>query len=191
MKRTLYILLSSFALLGCGNSGASPKLELNVESVSFCESPSVFNNLQLRNTGNGPLTISKIRMRGDADCAYTCEYVVPGKNGVQSCLNEDSASNSTVHLEADQTILVRIEYTAPEAGDPAAAAVVIESNALNLLEDDASTATVVVSLCAGTIVTDGGDLSDAGTSDAGDAESTCSACEETPEKGAPACEDRT
>ena len=191
MKRTLLILLNCLALSGCtGNSDGSPKLELNAESVSFCESPSVFNNLQLRNTGSGPLTISKIGMRGDGGCAYTCDYAVPGAVDVRPCRNE-GAKSAEVRLEAGQTILVRIGYTAPVEGEAAPAAVVVESNALNLLAGDASTATVVIPLCAGMPVTDGGDLLDAGISDAGTVDVSCSACEEIPEKGAPVCADRT
>ena len=196
MKRILYIVVVCCALWGCAGeeSGTSAKLELNVASIQFCEPSSVFNNLQIRNSGKGPMTIRGIWMRGDEACSFSCDYAIPGNSGrVMTCPNEGSGGTS-IRLDAGHTLLVRLEYTASGGTEMDSGAVVIESDAANLLEGDETSALSVVPLC-GNAGSDGDFSSDAGESDGGESDGgvtppSCGSCDTVPEKGAPACASR-
>ncbi len=201
MKRTVAIILTGLALVGCiGNSSSSAKLELNAEQINFCGRPmddTVFwNNLQLRNTGKGILTISSIAVRGDERCAFTCEYPDPSGNGkLIPCVNEGT-SFSPFALDAGHTLLLRVGYTPSSLEEGDVAALVIHSDAANLLEGEAKTAVSEIGICghgvAGDAPTDVDDAAaDAGVPmDGGTGDGECVACGDLPEKGAPSCEDR-
>jgi hypothetical protein len=201
MKRHFFIATVIIsAVCGCNKSGA-PKLEVNVESINFCnqapEERAVWNNLQLRNVGRGTLDIFGIRIRGDEGCAFSCEYSQNGE--LVSCPNEnDNSVQPKISIDEDTTLLVRIEYMPSSSETEDSAALVIESNAENLGTGEEKTELLVLPMCgngntaagagdAGDETPDGG-LSDGGASAALE---DCGACETVPEKGAPSCSDRS
>lgn len=198
MKRRIFIATVIFSVLwGCNGSG-NPKLEANVESINFCNQALgesvVWNNLQLRNVGRDILNISRIRIRGDENCAFSCEYSRDGE--ILPCLNEDDDTAQTkISIKSRRTLLVRIKYTPSSSDEQDIAALVIESNAVNLETDEEKTDLLVLPMCgiagAGTVTGDAGDVQDGGLLDAGVDVEECGACETVPEKGAPSCSDRS
>jgi hypothetical protein len=184
MKRLIFLSSICIWFFGCvgTNSKGTPKLEVNVTEINFCTQPSgetaVWNNLQLRNTGKGPLEISSLRMRGDAGCAFTCSYPdARQSDAVIACPNEAGKDGqSKITLEAGNTLLVRIEY-APSARDSKdAAALVIKSDAENQTDNSGKAVPLVIPMCG--IGTDAGENdADGGLSDAGFNSESCAACE--------------
>lgn len=204
MKRTYILFLFCFSFLGCiGNSTSSPKLEFNVESINFCDraldSTTLWNNLQLRNPGKGALTISSLAIRGDESCAFTCEFPNPGGGDkLITCPNEDDAASlPPFMIAAGATLLVRIGYTPSAVFEGDSAALIVASDAFNLLKGEEKTAVTEIAMCgfgapADPVTADGGMSLDAGIpADGGpDTEDDCPACPDLPEKGAPSCADR-
>ena len=194
MNRSYIIILTCSTLCGClGNSASSPKLELNVDSINFCGRPVddtvLWNNLQLRNPSKGVLTISSISIRGDEGCAFSCEYPDPGGSGALISCPAEGSSSRAFALEGGRTLLVRIGYTPSSLGESDSAALIIESDASNLIEDGAKTAVTAIGMCGFGV--DETPSADAGVSADGGLEGgDCPACADLPEKGAPSCAER-
>ncbi len=175
------------SLVGCvgGNSKGTPKLEINATEINFCSRPSgettVWNNVQLRNTGKGPLTISSLRVRGDAGCAFACTYMDPQYSDVLiACPSEvGGGPQAEMTLDAGQTLLVRIEYTPSAPGTPDAAALVIKSDAENQTDTSGKVVPIAIPMCGTGIDAEGGDA-DGGLLDASLDDGSCAACESLP-----------
>jgi len=192
MKRfTFFILI--YLLTGCLGEGskATSKLELNVDAVNFCDrvvgESFMWNDLQIRNTGKGPLTIRSIKIRGDAGCAFQCSY--NSGNGIAKCPRESSSSKATSVTVADgDTLLVRVIYTPSTEDEADKATLVITSDADNLGEDDVEWPVALVPMCgqgvgaADTEGDAGAPLVDAGPEECGD-------CGGPQKKSAPGCEE--
>lgn len=217
MKRTVLFPLAAIFAASCINSGASDKsrLELNVETINFCEKEVGktfhWNDLQLRNTGKDPTTISGIALRGNESCAYRCFYERPpaavgGEPTLEPCAEEGSAAQfAPIEIAPGTTFLMRMSYTPTAVGVVDRAALVIATDAGNQTSDEEETATLVVTICgkgieaappepgtdAGAPDPDGGvDASvpvDTTSPETADAGGDCPVCGAPPEPGAPGC----
>lgn len=202
MKRLPIIILSIW-FFGCIGEGGktTAKLELNVDTIHFCErtvgEPFVWNDLQLINTGKGPLTIKNIELRGDTGCAFACEYRSDTR-GIVSCPRESKGTEGAlVTIPKGAARLVRLTYTPSEAGYLDEAGLVITTDADNI-GNTGEWRQRVVSMCGQGVAadtdTEAGDSPDGGVGaepDGGlttDAGTGCGSCGKAPKKGAPGCE---
>ena len=193
MKR-LFLFITFSVLSGCLSDGSNTtsKLELNVDEVNFCTRPYgdsfVWNDLQLRNTGKGPLNIKSIAIRGDAGCAFECSYNT-GK-GITNCPRESAASSRAPFSVAEgDSLLVRVTYTPGEEEDEDAsdlATLIITTDADNVTNEETNWSVVKVPMCGWGIAlpdTDG----DAGILDIDAGSGGCESCGKPLKKGAPSC----
>ncbi len=194
MIKIIYIYAIFCLFTGCIGSDSKPlpKLEFSISEVSFCNTAigetAVQNSLQLRNPGKGNLTINSIGIRGDENCEFSCRYADPANpQKIILCGNESSKTPKQAVIVSPKTsLLVQISY-APISESKSVAAVVVESDAANLLKEEETTAVTVIPLC-GQLVTNTEPQEDE-KEDGGKTEN-CISCNEIPQKGAPSCTDR-
>jgi hypothetical protein len=224
MKRTTTAFYLSLLVAGCIDSKATrtPELVLNVEEINFCAKEVGetyhWNNLQLRNTGSGPVTVHGVSLRGDQDCVFGCRYQGVRAEGtgatvMVTCPSEGAANPPPVVIAPDTTLLLQLTYTPSAMDHTDSAALVVTSDAENIPPEDAELKTMVVPMCgtgvASGLDADGPDTAsdtmmaaDAGSGKEADAgvtgppagavpdagEVPCTACAAPPEKGAPGCQ---
>ncbi len=194
MKR-FYFYLLSLALSGCLNEGgtATSKLELNVDDVNFCGRPYgesfAWNDLQIKNTGKGPLTIKSIKIRGDAGCAFECSY--SSGRSIASCVREASSGGTSVSVAEGDSLLVRVVYTPSDEDASDKATLIITTDADNLTDDEEKLAVVKVPVCGRGLPVDTDTAGDAGVPTDGDAGvEACGDCGAPLKKSAPSCTER-
>jgi hypothetical protein len=201
----LYFIALIFVLTGCIGEGtkATSKLELNVGSVNFCErtvgESFAWNDLQLLNTGKGPLDIQSILVRGDEGCAFQCFYRPTGRTSLVACPPEGSGANALpASILAGETLLVRVVYTPGAEDNTDQATLVINTNADNTEPKNKNGwGQVLVPLCGTGVPADTDVEGDAGADSEpdggpsvldGGAPGDCGDCGAPLPKGAPGCE---
>lgn len=200
--RTAIALLLVSGCAGKGEDAGSPDIELSMKEINMClKEPGttfVWQGFELRNSGEENLIISNIEIRGDKNCAFRCFREHADDEEVDlsyPCAREDDGSKLfQLTVPPGYASMVRIDYTAAEAGATDQAAVVITSNADTYLEEGSGWGRLVIPMCgAGYEPVDGFDAGvDAGGEyDAGgDSEKgrpDCPTCA-TLEKGAQGCQ---
>jgi hypothetical protein len=199
MKRLIYLALIG-SLSGClgGGNETTSKLKLNADAVNFCDrvvgESYVWNNLQLRNTGKGPLTVKSIQIRGDQGCAFQCFYDTGGGRTSKCPRESGGGSVPPVTIFKGGTLLLRVIYEPGAEEYTDRATLVIATDADNL-DDDGEWHNLLIPLCGHGVADlspegDAGpdDGEDAGVSE-GDAGMTgdCGDCGKPLKKGAASC----
>lgn len=208
MKQVILSISFLFLVAGCVGSGTDDaKMVLNIDAVNFCSravgETVVWNDVQITNTSRGELTLSNIRIRGNATCAFEVSYPREsnaGKLKTSTVKPEGKGSFTPLTIPPFQGIVLKVAYTPSGEGVTDQAALVIASNAANLNSGSDETVTTVIPMCgegvnadalsidvqdAGIDMDAGLDM-DAGIPDAGAAE--CKSCGKALKKGAPGCD---
>jgi hypothetical protein len=159
MKRTTLVLSVYLLLAGCIDAKATrkPKLVLNVDAINFCLKEAgetfVWNDLQLRNTGSGPVLVHGIEVRGDQGCAFQCVYESApaggeGSSKLMPCPAEGKAAGfQPIEIAPDTTLLLSVAYTPAMTGQTDNAALVVTSDAANIPPEEAELKKLVIPMC--------------------------------------------
>ena len=174
---------------------------LNVDTINFCHRPVgetvIWSDVQVMSTGGGPLTLSKIAVRGDANCAFRVFYPetsASGKLNTRIAPDEQAGHFAPIVIASGEAIVLRVAYTPSSDGVTDRADLVMTSNAVNISDVDQKSVTSVIPMCgmgdddasnpsdldAGAGDVDGGDVLDAGLA--------CDSCGKALKKGTPGCE---
>ena len=207
MRQHAYLIGIIFVwVTGCigRNNEETGKLEKNVDSINFCHremnATVVWNDVQLRNTGRGELTISKMAVRGNETCAFDVSYATGATASKPKSVavppERNAKSFKPVTLSPSGALLIRVAYTPSEIALEDRADLLISSDAENLDKQ------LVIPMCGagwyGTAVdggvgavVDGGEVVDASieSEDAGIDSMECEACSAPLDKDAPYCEE--
>ncbi len=221
--RIIFPAAMALLLLGCTSAGKSNEPELEIsptvsQGINFCQKPVgekfIWQNFQMRNTGDANLIVTGIMLRGDASCAFRCfrEAAMGETAGeLYPCPEEEQGETPfEMIIRPGATRVVRIEYTPAQIGETDRAALVIRSNAADIDPGEEQFTTVAIPMCgtgseADTAIVD--DLDAGGPSDeaadaapeddAGDDESDeddateshldCGSCGKPLSPGAPDC----
>jgi hypothetical protein len=206
MRQILHLfLLVVFLVSGCvgGSDEQSGKIELNVKNINFCNRPVgetvVWNDVQVRNTSSGVLTISMISVRGDANCSFQVFYPwtsATGKIKTNTAPQEANAKGfDPLLIDRSASILLKVAYTPSALGVLDRADLVIKTDAVNTNEN------IVIPMCGrgdfpvlydagvfdsldASISSDSSDPEDAGVN----VDSSCLSCGKNLKPGAPYCE---
>ena len=193
-------------VLGCADNGVnsgSPEIDVSIDEINMClkEPGTAFRweGFEISNSGDENLIISNIEIRGDKSCAFRCfrEHAdtEAGDRSYPCAREEDRSQPFQMTVPPGSTRLVRIDYTASNAGVTDMAALVITSNAENHRAEGSTWGQLVIPMCgagyspenAVDAGADGGVGQDAG-GELTEQRPDCPICA-TVEKGSPGCEE--